>query len=162
MSWLPAAIASLTARGASCGAAASPLGRIFAVCPGVSGSGPPAAEHPAAPAACGRARGLGGGCGRGDLAEEAAGAGVRGGRDGDVPDAPRVLGGAALPVVDVDVASDDRATRIAGVERVSGRERVGGDVRKALQRDHRRVDGDLVRGLSGGEVEAGGGDAGRR
>ena len=48
MSWLPAAIASFTAGGASLGAAASPLGRIFACWPGVSGSGPPAeVAHPA-------------------------------------------------------------------------------------------------------------------
>ena len=43
MSWLPAAIASFTAAGAPLGAAPSPLGRIFACGPAVSGSGPPAA-----------------------------------------------------------------------------------------------------------------------
>ena len=95
---------------------------------------------------------------RGDLAEQAAGAGVRRGGDGDVPDAPGVLGGAAFPVVDVDVAADDRAAGVAGVERVARAERVGGDVREALQRDHRGVDGDLVGGRAGGEVQAGGGD----
>ena len=61
MSWLPAAIASFTAGGAPLGAAASPLGRIFACCPGVSGSGPPAeAAHPAlgrSPRPAGLARG---------------------------------------------------------------------------------------------------------
>ena len=82
--------------------------------------------------------------------------------DGDVPLAPGVLGGAALPVVDVDVAADDRAAGVAGVERVARAERVGGDVLEALKRDHVGVDRDHVRGLSGGEVEAGGGDRRRR
>ena len=69
---LPAAIASLTAAGALAGAAASPLGRIVACWPAVSGSGPvyatPHASVGAAPPAVAGgelAEGRGGpGCGR--------------------------------------------------------------------------------------------------
>ena len=95
----------------------------------------------------------------GDLLEQVAGAGVGRGGDVDVPDAPGVLVGAAFPVVDVDVSADDRAAGVAGVERAGCAERVGLDVRERLQRDHGGVDGDLVRGWSGGEVQPGGGDA---
>ena len=56
---LPAATAAWTCAGASCGAAASPSGRIRAADPGVVG---PAATHPAAGRAEGRDRVAGGLC----------------------------------------------------------------------------------------------------
>ena len=156
MSWLPAAIASFTAGGASLGRGGESVGRIFACCPGVSGSGPP--TDGCAPGRR-RRRGRLARRGRRDLAEQVAGAGVGRGGDGDVADAPGVLGGAALPVVDVDVAADDRAAGVAGVERVVVPNGLGVTCSKLCERDHRRVDRDLVRRRAGGQVQAGGGDA---
>ena len=105
MSWLPAAIASFTARGASCGRGREPARQDLRGLAGRERQRPPRRPSSLRTPPPSRLARLGGGRGRGDLAEQAAGAGVGRRGDGDVPDAPCVLGGAALPVVDVDVAA---------------------------------------------------------
>jgi hypothetical protein len=138
--WLAAAIGRLTAGGALAGGAGVPVGEDH----GVRAGGERQRRGPGEPVAAARpCRGRpgvgGGGWGCGDLAEEVAGAGVRGGGDGDVAYAPCVLVGAAFPVVDLDVVAEDRSAGVPGVEGPAGSERVRGHLRKRPQRDHRAL-----------------------